>query len=69
MIKAREHEAAMAQITDPDKRARAREKLDDIYGKALEQFTEVLRNKNDMYDAWSQDWFHPSALRRLPRIN
>jgi tetratricopeptide (TPR) repeat protein len=57
MNKAREHEAAMAQITDPDKKARARDKLDDIYGKALEQFTEVLRNKNDMYDAWSQVGF------------
>jgi tetratricopeptide (TPR) repeat protein len=54
MMKARQHEAEMAQITDPDKKARAREKLDDIYGRALEQFTEVLRNKNDMYDAWSQ---------------
>jgi tetratricopeptide (TPR) repeat protein len=28
--------------------------LEDAYGKALDQFTEVLRNKNDMYDAWNQ---------------
>jgi tetratricopeptide (TPR) repeat protein len=57
MAKARELEDELAKATDPDKRARAREKLEDQYGKALEQYTEVLRNKNDMYEAWSQVGF------------
>jgi tetratricopeptide (TPR) repeat protein len=57
MAKARELEEVLAKSTDPDKKARAREKLEDAYGKALEQYTEVLRNKNDMYDAWSQVGF------------
>jgi tetratricopeptide (TPR) repeat protein len=54
MTKARELEEAVAKATDPDKRAKAMSKLEDAYGKALDQFTEVLRNKNDMYDAWNQ---------------
>ncbi len=54
MNKVYELEAALTKITDPDKRANARYKLDEDYGKALDQFTEVLRNKNDMYQAWSQ---------------
>ncbi len=52
MAKAHEYEIA-ATSTDPDKKAKALEKLPDIYGKALDQFTEVLRNQ-DMYDAWNQ---------------
>ena len=39
------------------RRPRPVEKLEDTYGKALEQFTEVLRNKNDMYDAWNKIGF------------
>jgi tetratricopeptide (TPR) repeat protein len=54
MTKARELEEAVAKATDPDKKAKAMSKLEDAYGKALDQFTEVLRNKNDMYDAWNQ---------------
>jgi tetratricopeptide (TPR) repeat protein len=57
MAKARELEDVVAKSTDPDKKARAREKLEDAYGKALEQYTEVLRNKNDMVDAWNQVGF------------
>jgi tetratricopeptide (TPR) repeat protein len=57
MAKARELEDELGKATDPDKRARAREKLEDQYGRALEQYTEVLRNKNDMYEAWSQVGF------------
>ncbi|MGO9931857.1 MAG: tetratricopeptide repeat protein [Steroidobacteraceae bacterium] len=57
MAKARELEAVLAAATDPDKRARTREKLEDQYGTALEQYTEVLRNKNDSYEAWSQVGF------------
>ena len=54
MMKAHELESEAAKATDPDKRAKAIAKLEDTYGRALEQYTEVLRNKNDMYDAWNQ---------------
>jgi len=57
MAKANELEVVLANTTDPEKKARAREKLEDQYGKALEEYTEVLRNKNDSYDAWSQVGF------------
>jgi tetratricopeptide (TPR) repeat protein len=57
MAKARELEDELAKSTDPDKKARLREKLEDQYGRALEQYTEVLRNKNEMYEAWSQVGF------------
>jgi tetratricopeptide (TPR) repeat protein len=52
--KARELEDVVAKSTDPDKRSKALEKLGDTYGQALDQFTEVLRNKSDMYDAWNR---------------
>jgi tetratricopeptide (TPR) repeat protein len=54
MTKAHELENEAAKATDPEKRAKAIGKLEDTYGRALEQYTEVLRNKNDMYDAWNQ---------------
>jgi tetratricopeptide (TPR) repeat protein len=54
MLKAHELEDAIAKATDPDKKAKAMSKLEDAYGRALDQFTEVLRNKGEMYDAWSQ---------------
>lgn len=54
MLKAHELEDAVAKATDPDKKAKAMSKLEDTYGKAIDQFTEVLRNKGDMYEAWSQ---------------
>ena len=54
MAKAHELEETVASATDPDKKAKAISKLEDTYGKALDQFTEVLRNKNDMYDAWNK---------------
>jgi len=57
MLKAHELEDTIAKATDPDKKAKALAKLDDTYGKALEEFTEVLRNKNDMYDAWNKIGF------------
>jgi len=57
MVKAHELEDTIAKATDPDKKAKAQSKLDDTYGRALEEFTEVLRNKNDMYDAWNKIGF------------
>jgi len=52
--KAREYEAAAAKATNPDKKGAAIDKLGDAYGKALDQFTEALRNKGDMFEAWNQ---------------
>jgi tetratricopeptide (TPR) repeat protein len=52
--KAHELEDLVTKTTDPEKKSRAIEKLQDTYGKALDQFTEVLRNRSDMYDAWNQ---------------
>jgi tetratricopeptide (TPR) repeat protein len=54
MAKAHELEDVIAKTTDPDKKAKAISKLEDTYGRALEQYTEVLRNKNEMYEAWDQ---------------
>ena len=54
MAKAHALEDVIVKATDPDKRGKALSKLQDTYGWALELFTEVLRNKNDMYDAWNQ---------------
>ena len=53
MAKAHEQEAILATEKDPEKRGRAREKLDDLYDRAMAQFTQVLRNQ-EMYDAWNQ---------------
>jgi tetratricopeptide (TPR) repeat protein len=50
--RAHEFEAAAAKATDPEKKAVALDKMNDAYGKALDQFTEVLRNKGDFADAW-----------------
>jgi tetratricopeptide (TPR) repeat protein len=57
MAKAKDLEDTIAKTTDPDKRGNAQQKLDDTYGRALEWFTEVLRNKSDMYDAWNKIGF------------
>jgi tetratricopeptide (TPR) repeat protein len=53
MNKAKEFEEAAAKAPNEDKKARALEKLGDAYNKALDQFTEALSNKGDMYDAWN----------------
>jgi len=53
MDKAHEQEAILAKETDPDKRGRAREKLEDDYGRAIELFTAVIRSQ-ETYDAWNQ---------------
>jgi tetratricopeptide (TPR) repeat protein len=52
--KARALEDVIAKSADADKKAKAEEKLADTYGSALDHFTEVLRNKSDMYDAWNE---------------
>ncbi len=42
-----------AKATDPDKRGSAMERVGDAYDRALNQFTEVLRNQNDRFEAWN----------------
>lgn len=54
LAKAHELEDFIASTQDADKKAKATDKLGDTYGVALDQFTEVLRNKGDMYEAWNQ---------------
>jgi tetratricopeptide (TPR) repeat protein len=54
LAKARDLEVQYTKLTDADKKAKTVEKLEDAYGAALDQFTEVLRNRSDMYDAWNQ---------------
>ena len=51
--KAREFESAAAAATNPDKRSTDHEKMEDAYNRALDQFTEALSNKGDMYQAWN----------------
>jgi tetratricopeptide (TPR) repeat protein len=51
--RAREYEEAAAKAPNPDKKAAALDKVSDAYGKALDQFTETLRNKGDMFEAWN----------------
>ena len=56
--KAKDFEAvAAANAQNPDKRAKALEKEGDNYNRALDQFTEALRNKGDMYEAWNNVGF------------
>lgn len=51
--RAKEFETAAATAPNPDKRAKDLEKVGDAYNTALDQFTEVLSNKGDMYEAWN----------------
>jgi tetratricopeptide (TPR) repeat protein len=52
--KAKEYAAtAAANSQNPDKKAAALEKESDSYTRALDAFTEVLRNKGDMVEAWN----------------
>jgi tetratricopeptide (TPR) repeat protein len=53
MAKVHELEATLANEKDADKRGRARGKLDDLYDRAMAQFTQVLRNQENS-DAWNQ---------------
>jgi tetratricopeptide (TPR) repeat protein len=53
LAKAREYEAAADKAANDDKRAAALEKAGDAYSKALDEFTQALISKADMYQAWS----------------
>jgi len=51
--KARDYETAAANAPNEDKKNAALENQNDAYGRALDQFTEALSNKGDMYEAWN----------------
>ena len=51
--KARQYEVSAAAATNPDKKAKEREKVGDAYTRALDEFTEALSNKGDMVEAWN----------------
>jgi tetratricopeptide (TPR) repeat protein len=51
--KARDQENVAANAPNEDKKNAALEKVNDAYGRALDQFTEALSNKGDMVEAWN----------------
>jgi tetratricopeptide (TPR) repeat protein len=53
MDKAKQYEAAAAAAGNPDKKAKERDKVEDAYSRALDEFTEALSNKGDMVEAWN----------------
>jgi tetratricopeptide (TPR) repeat protein len=53
LAKAKEYESAAVAAQNSDKEANALEKMGDAYNRALDQFTEALRNKGDMFEAWN----------------
>jgi tetratricopeptide (TPR) repeat protein len=53
LAKAHEFEEIAAKAPNADKKADALVKVNDAYGKALDQFTEALSNKGDMFEAWN----------------
>ena len=53
LAKVREYEEESAKATTEDKKGALRDKIDDGYGRALDQFTEALRNDSTLADAWN----------------
>lgn len=53
LAKAKDEAAAAAGAPNESKKNAALEKENDAYGRALDQFTEALRNKGDMFEAWN----------------
>lgn len=51
--KAKEFELAAANAPNEDKKNAALMKKNDYYGRALDQFTEAVANRGDMYEAWN----------------
>ncbi len=51
--KAKEQAAAAAAAPNEDKKNAALEKMNDFYGRALDQFTDALGNRGDMVEAWN----------------
>ncbi len=52
--KAKDAENAAASAANPDKKAKFLGKMQDALNNALDQFTEALSQKGDMFDAWNQ---------------
>lgn len=57
LAKAHDLDDQLQKATDADKRAKLTDKRDDTYGQALDQFTEAIRNRPEMYDAWNHVGF------------
>jgi tetratricopeptide (TPR) repeat protein len=53
LAKAKDYEKSAVGAQNPDKKSSAMEKMGDAYNRALDQFTEALSNKGDMYEAWN----------------
>ncbi|MGA2187041.1 MAG: hypothetical protein ABSH33_00840 [Steroidobacteraceae bacterium] len=53
LAKAKDYASSAAAAQNPDKKANALDKMGDAYNRALDQFTEALSNKGDMYEAWN----------------
>ena len=53
LTKAHDFEEVAGKATNPEKKADALDKMNDAYGKALDQFTDALSNKGDMVEAWN----------------
>jgi tetratricopeptide (TPR) repeat protein len=53
LAKAHEFEEIAAKAPNADKKTDALVKVNDAYGRALDQFTEALSNKGDMFEAWN----------------
>jgi tetratricopeptide (TPR) repeat protein len=53
LAKAQEYAAAAAAAPNEDRKNAALEKENDAFGRALDQFTEALSNKGDMFEAWN----------------
>jgi tetratricopeptide (TPR) repeat protein len=51
--KAKDEAAAAASASNEDKKNAALEKMNDLYGRALDQFTDAVANRGDMYEAWN----------------
>jgi tetratricopeptide (TPR) repeat protein len=53
LAKAKDQENQAETAPNEDKKNKALEKMNDAYGRALDQFTEALSNNGDMYEAWN----------------
>ena len=53
LTKAHEFEEIAAKAPNADKKTDALVKVNDAYGRALDQFTEALSNNGDMFEAWN----------------
>ena len=53
LAKAKDQETAAAKAPNEEKKIVALSKMNDAYNMALDQFTEALSNRGDMYEAWN----------------